>query len=119
MLSIQNTHASTAGMISCIRQVSKVHVSIASHSAIHAVAIPQIAYPPNLNTLEKHMNKLMSSLIAASIVGAFSMSAIAAAPAAEKPAAAPHKASTTKKQTSHTEAKKSDAAAMPAEPAKK
>jgi hypothetical protein len=66
------------------------------------------------------MNKLMSSLIAATIVGTFSLSAIAATtPAAEKPAAAPHKASTTKKQISHTEAKKSDAAAMPAEPAKK
>jgi hypothetical protein len=59
-----------------------------------------------MNTLEKLMNKLMSSLLAATVVGAFSMSAFAAtegkpspaaAPAsdaavtAEKPAAAPHK----------------------------
>jgi ribosomal protein L12E/L44/L45/RPP1/RPP2 len=73
------------------------------------------------------MNKLMSSLIAATIVGAFSMSAIAAdaakatpaTGAAEKPAAAPKKAQSTKKHTVKAEEKKSDAAAMPAEPAKK
>ena len=65
------------------------------------------------------MNKLMSSLIAATLVGAFSMSAIAATPVAEKPAAAPHKANSTKKHTLHAEAKKTDAAAMPAVPAKK
>jgi hypothetical protein len=70
------------------------------------------------------MNKLMSSLIAATIVGTFSLSAIAAdvpaaATTAEKPAAAPQKAHSTKKHTSHTAAKKPDAAAMPAEPAAK
>ncbi|MBU2641377.1 MAG: hypothetical protein Q8K57_09740 [Thiobacillus sp.] len=73
------------------------------------------------------MNKLMSSLIAATIVGAFSMSAIAAdaartAPATgavEKPAAAPKKAQSTKKPTVKAEVNKSDAAAMPAVPAKK
>ncbi|MHB1214880.1 MAG: hypothetical protein ACYCY9_07825 [Thiobacillus sp.] len=74
------------------------------------------------------MNKLMSSLVAATIVGAFSMSAIAAeapkaAPAAvasaEKPAAA-----AAKKHVAKLDAKKMHAApvavpAMPAEPARK
>lgn len=90
------------------------------------------------------MNKLMSSLAAATIVGAFSLSATAAdaskaAPAthdvavtsasptmAEKPADAPKKHASkkvdSKKHTAKSEATKShDAAApaMPAEPAKK
>jgi hypothetical protein len=110
--------------------IRKVHVSIASHSAIHALASCRL-HTTDLNTLEKQMNKLMSSLIAATIVGAFSLSAIAAdapaapaaATAAEKPAAAPKKAHSTKKHTTKTttktEEKKPDAAAMQAAPAKK
>lgn len=87
------------------------------------------------------MNKLMSSLLAATIVGAFSLSAIAAdaskatpaaasTPAAsamsEKPADAPKKHTAekvvAKKHTAKPAVKKSHEAAtpaMPAEPAKK
>ena len=70
------------------------------------------------------MNKLMSSLVAATIVGAFSLSAIAAdapaAPAAaEKPAAAPKKVKHHKKHTAKVSAKKTGEAAAPAEPAMK
>jgi hypothetical protein len=77
------------------------------------------------------MNKLMTSLFAATIVGAFSMSAIAAtapaapaAPAAsavaEKPADAPKKHVAKKHAAKKHVAKAAGAAtpAMPAEPAK-
>ncbi len=75
------------------------------------------------------MNKLLSSLIAASMIGAFSLSAVAAeAPAtgpaatAEKPAGAPHKAEHRKaKKTEHRKANKAGKSAEPAagaEPAK-
>ncbi|HUX29859.1 MAG TPA: hypothetical protein VMV78_04425 [Thiobacillus sp.] len=65
------------------------------------------------------MNKIMSSLIAATIIGAFSMSAMAsdspdsAMSVAEKPAAAPKKHTThkaTKKHVAKSAAKKSDTA---------
>ena len=65
------------------------------------------------------MNKLMSSLVAATIVGAFSMSATAADAAKATPAAADKHAKVSVKHTVKAEEKKSDAAAMPAAPAKK
>jgi hypothetical protein len=79
-------------------------------------------------TLEKLMNKLMSSLVAATLVGAFSLSAVAAetaktipaaAATAEKPAAAPKKAQEAKKHVVKAEEKKGLEAAAPAAPAKK
>lgn len=72
------------------------------------------------------MSKLMSSLVAATMIGAFSMSAIAADAAmpdatatVEKPAGTPKKAKHVRKHAGKKEIKKTDAAAMPAEPAKK
>jgi hypothetical protein len=94
----------------------KVHVSMTPHSANHAVAISD-CITTHLITLERLMNKLMTSLFAATIVGAFSMSAIAADATAAPAAAKKHVA---KKHVikKHHVAKAAAAPAMPAEPAK-
>src|SRR3569832_1215460 len=102
-----------------------------SHRIVPSMQSQSVAAYLFLVLLVFFMNKLLSSLVAATIAGAFSLSAMAAdatpvapagATAAEKPAAAPKAKKHVKKHvkkhaTKKAEEKKSDAAA-PAESAK-